>query len=372
MSGAQDRPRVSVVIPVYNMREWLGQAIDSALAQTVPVDVVVVDDGSTDDSGAVAATYGARVRYVRQENRGLSAARNRGIVESTGELLQFLDADDRLLPEKVATTLAVFDADRGAGLVYSGCRFVDEADRVLPQHGWSRDEGAVLPRLVLGNLINPHCAIVRRELVERAGGFDESLTSVEDWDLWLRMTRDGALWRCIDRPLAEYRVRAAGMHQNVARMLQNRLRVLDKLFADDFLPDAVLALRPRAYQNAWLIAACLHYANGERLAGAGAFRQAVLARPALLTERESLRLMSRWCLPLGHQRDAEVVAQWRPITATLRHMIGDLFATPDLEPAVRALRGPARRALWATIARLGRKHAVAAFGGGRATTSQGP
>ncbi len=372
MSSTPDRPRVSVVIPVYNMREWLGQAIDSALAQTVPVEVVVVDDGSTDDGGAVAAAYGARVRCVRQENRGLSAARNTGIAESTGEFLQFLDADDRILPEKVATALAVFDADPDAGLVYSGCRFVDEADRVLPQHGWSRDEGAVLPRLVLGNLINPHCAIVRRDLVERAGGFDESLTSLEDWDLWLRVTRDGALWRCVDRPLAEYRVRAAGMHQNVDRMLQNRLRVLDALYAADALPAPILALRPRAYQNAWLIAACLHYAGGERAAGARAFREAVLARPALLTERESFRLMSRWCLPLGHQRDAEVVAQWRPIGTILRHMIGDLFATPDLTPAVRTLRGRARRALWATIARLGRKHAVAALGGGRATAPQGP
>lgn len=371
MSSASDRPRVSVVVPVFNMRAWLGQAIDSALAQTVPVEVVVVDDGSTDGSGDVAAAYGSRVRCVRQDNRGLSAARNTGIAESTGDFLQFLDADDRILPEKVAMALTVFDDAPGTGLVYSGCRFVDEADRVLPQHGWARDEGDVLPRLVLGNLINPHCAIVRRDLVDRAGGFDESLTSVEDWDLWLRVTRDGALWRCVDRPLAEYRVRAAGMHQNVQRMLQNRLRVLDKLFADATLPAQILGLRSRAYQHAWLIAACLHYADGERAAGAAAFRAAIVARPAILTERESFRLMSRWCLPLGHQRDAEVVSQWRPIGAILRHMVADLFAAPDLEPSVRDLRGSARRALWATLARLARKHALSAFGGGRVTASQG-
>lgn len=372
MTSASDRPRVSVVIPVFNMRSWLAQAVDAALAQTVAVEVVIVDDGSTDGSGEVAAAYGSRVRCVRQDNRGLSAARNTGIAESTGEFLQFLDADDRILPEKVASALAVFDAAPETGLVYSGCRFVDEDDHVLPQHGWARDEGAVLPRLVLGNLINPHCALVRRSLVERAGGFDESLTSVEDWDLWLRVTRDGALWRCVDLPLAEYRVRATGMHQNVDRMLRNRLRVLDKLFADATLPDTITGLRPRAYQNAWLVAACLHYADGDRTAGAAAFRAAVLSRPAILTERESFRLMSRWCLPLGHQRDAEVVAQWRPIGTILRHMVGDLFSSPDLDASVQALRGSARRALWATLARLARKHAVAALGGGRATAPQRP
>jgi glycosyltransferase involved in cell wall biosynthesis len=258
------RPRVSVVIPVYNLRTFLPQAIDSALAQTVPVEVIVVDDGSTDGSGDVAAGYGARVTVVRQENRGLSAARNAGIARATGALLQFLDADDRLLPEKAASAVAVFDADPAAGLVYSGCRFVDETNRVLPQHGWSRDEGAVLPQLVLGNLINPVAAIVRRELVEAAGGFDESLTSLEDWCLWLRITRDGARWRCVDRPLAEYRVRESGMHQNVERMRENRLRVLDKLFDGSALPGVVVALRPRAYQNAWLLAGCLNYAAADQ------------------------------------------------------------------------------------------------------------
>jgi hypothetical protein len=356
MSGTQ--PRVSVVIPVYNLRTFLPEAIDSALAQTVPVEVVVVDDGSTDGSGDVAASYGARVRCVRQENRGLSAARNAGIAHASGDLLQFLDADDRILPEKAATAIAVFDADPSAGVVYSGCRFIDETNRVLPQHGWSRDEGAVLPRLVLGNLINPVAAIVRRGLVEAAGGFDEALTSLEDWDVWLRITRDGALWRCVDQPLAEYRVRDAGMHQNVGRMRENRIRVLDELFAGPSLPADVEALRPRAYQNAWLLAACLHYATGDRTAGAAAFREAVTARPEMLGERETVRLMARWCLPLGHQREADVIARWRPIGALLRRMLDDLFATPDLAPAIRALRATARRTVWATIVRLARKRAT--------------
>lgn len=359
---SEARPRVSVVIPVYNLRTFLPEAIESALAQTVPVEIVVVDDGSTDSSGDVAAGYGARVRLIRQENRGLSAARNAGIAHASGDLLQFLDADDRILPEKAAAAIDVFDTDTSAGVVYSGCRFVDEANRVLPQHGWSRDEGAVLPRLVLGNLVNPVAAIVRRSLVDAAGSFDETLTSLEDWDLWLRITRDGALWRCVDRPLAEYRVRDAGMHQHVARMRENRVRVLDKLF-DGPLPADVQALRPQAYQNAWLLAACLHYATGDRSAGATAFHEAVRLRPAVLAERETVRLMARWCLPLGHQREAEVVAQWRRIGSLLRSMLDDLFARPDLEPAIRAFAPAARRAVWATIARLARKRATGVLRG---------
>ena len=120
------RPVVSVIVPLYNLRQFVAEAIESALAQTLPpdeVEVIVIDDGSTDGGGEVVERYLPRVRYFRQENRGLSAARNAGIRVARAPSLTFLDADDRILPEKLAVQLDVFAARRRArrpSLVYCG------------------------------------------------------------------------------------------------------------------------------------------------------------------------------------------------------------------------------------------------------------
>jgi len=132
-------PRVSVVVPLYNLRDFVGEAIESELAQTLrpeDVEVIVVDDGSTDGSSEVAQRYGSRIRYLRQEDRGLSAARNAGIRVSSAPFLAFLDADDRLHPDKLRAGLEVFDARPNTGLVYSGFHYIDEDGRRLPQRGW--------------------------------------------------------------------------------------------------------------------------------------------------------------------------------------------------------------------------------------------
>jgi glycosyltransferase involved in cell wall biosynthesis len=348
--------RISIVIPVYDMRTYLPEAIESALAQTLPADateIVVVDDGSRDGSGDVAARYAPRVRVVRQENRGLPAARNAGIRATTAPFLTFLDADDRLLPEKLAAEIALFDAQPELGVVYSGVRHVDDAGRPLPQRGFAREEGRVLGPLVLGNLIHPNAAMVRRSLVEQAGGFDERLTSVEDWDLWLRIARLGAPWGRVDRVLSEYRVRHDGMHQNAQRMLDNRLRVLARVFADPGLPAEVVALRGEAYRNTYLAAACDWYRVGDDVRGADAFRAAASSHPASLSDPRLLKTAAAWLLPDGGRNDALVAAQWPRVSATLRRMLRQLFATPELRPAVARRRTSA----WVAYGRLATRYA---------------
>src|SRR5437773_3781756 len=112
---------VSVVIPTYNYARYLPEAIDSALAQThAPLEVIVVDDGSTDDTPRVLAVYGDRIRVIRQANRGPGAARNTGIAAARGEYVGFLDADDVWLPRKLELQMARFEADQGLGLVHCG------------------------------------------------------------------------------------------------------------------------------------------------------------------------------------------------------------------------------------------------------------
>jgi glycosyltransferase involved in cell wall biosynthesis len=370
MQGARlvDTPQVSVIIPLYNLGRFVGEAIESTLAQTIgrdALEVIVIDDGSTDGGGDVARRYAGPVRCHRQENRGLSAARNAGLGLSHAPFVTFLDADDRVLPEKLEAQLAGFAAHPEAGLVYTGWRHIDESGHPLPQRGWSRYTGDVLGHLLLGNLIHPHAALVRRELVERAGGFDESLTSVEDWDLWLRISRAGALWHCIDRPLAEYRVRPGAMHDNPKRMLDNRLRVLDKFFADATLPHQAAERRHGAYQNAYLMAACDYFRSGDRPTGGHWFHAAIAAHPGYLTEPANLRRFCRWVLPAGYQREDAVVAHWHLLAPILAAALDDLFARPDLDDSIRHVRARARLAYWRTVARFVRKRIAARLRVGR-------
>src|SRR3990167_8128796 len=120
-------PRVSVVIPTYNYARYLPQAIDSVLGQTYPhIEVVVVDDGSTDESRDVLRAYGSRIRWVQQERQGVSAARNRGVRESRGDLVAFLDADDRWLPTKLERQVARWCNEPELGLVHAGEEIIDE------------------------------------------------------------------------------------------------------------------------------------------------------------------------------------------------------------------------------------------------------
>ena len=364
----------------------MGEAIESVLAQTLPrdqVELIVVDDGSTDGGAEVVSRFAPRVRYLRRENRGLSAARNVGIRASRAPFLAFLDADDRILPEKLALQLEVFAARPEIGLVYTGVRYIDATGKLLSQQGWSREEGAVLPRLVLGNLIHPHAALVRRGPVERAGGFDESLTSVEDWDLWIRLAQAGVRWACVDRPLAEYRIRPDAMHQNPARMAENSVRVLDRVFGDPMLPPAVARLRPLAYQRVYLTAACDHYRAGDPAEAARWLREAAAARPAFLTEPRSLRQFCRSLLPLERRSEAAMAEDWWSLIQTLRLALASLFAARDLELEIGRLRWRAELAYWRTAIRFARKNlwrrvkkaassTVSAWRGSRSSSSARP
>ncbi|HLK12034.1 MAG TPA: glycosyltransferase [Candidatus Binatia bacterium] len=355
---------MSVVVALYNLRAFIGEAIDSVLGQTLPheaVELIVVDDGSTDGGGDVARAHGARVRCLRQENRGLSAARNAGLAAAGAPFVLFLDADDRIRPEMLATVLATFERQPDVGLVYTGVQCIDVAGAPLPQHGWPRAEGEVLDRLVVGNLIHVGAAVARRDAVVAAGGFDETLASAEDWDLWLRLARAGVRWACVDRALAEYRIRPSAMHQHPGRMAENCRRALDNVFATPGLPAAVADRRPLAYQNLHLRAAADHYRAGDRVAGAREFRAAVAARPMLLTEPDTLAGFCRLLLPMGYQTGALMAARWRSLGRTLRAAMAAALADPGLAP----LRWRAELAYWRTIRPLLHRRAKAALAGGR-------
>jgi len=246
----QDQPLVSAVIPAYNAGKYLSDAIESVLAQTHPgVECIVVDDGSTDSTSAVAERYGDRVRLVRQANAGVSAARNRGASEGRGELLAFLDADDRWLPERVERQVEAFRSRPGVEAVVCATRVVNaelEPLGVLEQDPTVTPDDLLLCRAQVVSASSN--LLIRRTAFEGFGGFDERLSTSADWALMFRLVAAGTL-AVLSDPLVEYRVHGTNMSSNVARFEGDMLAAFDDIFDDPDTPSGLRGLRRRAYAN---------------------------------------------------------------------------------------------------------------------------
>ena len=220
---------VSVIIPNYNHARYVADAIRSVLSQTYRCyEIIVVDDGSTDDSRAVVARFGDRVTYIYQPNAGLSAARNTGIRASSGSLIGVLDADDLYEPDYLEVLVAALREHPDAGGVHCGYRFVDHENRPLPQvEARAIDPEALHGALLDGNFLVPESILLRRSVYEDVGPFDETLRACEDWDVWLRAS---SRHRVVHSPrlLTRHRVLPGSMSTDPERMLTSRLAVLAK------------------------------------------------------------------------------------------------------------------------------------------------
>jgi len=240
-------PLISIVIPCYRQARFLAQAVRSALGQSFQdVEVVVVDDGSPDEPitqlGELARD--PRVIPIRQENRGLPAARNAGIDASHGEFLGFLDADDWLAPEFCKRLYALLARDEALGFAYCDVQRVYEDGREhLPIErdysvGKSRRvvSGDILPSLLVGGYFTPNTVLMPRRVLDRVGPFDPNLGGHADWDLWLRVAAAGFSVRYVDDRLAYYRIHGENMSGNLEHMRATQLLTLRKLF--HAFPDA--------------------------------------------------------------------------------------------------------------------------------------
>lgn len=200
-------PKVSVIIPAYNHSRFLAQAIRSARAQEGrhDVEIVVVDDDSTDDTPQVLNELaGTDLRIIKHKHAGPAASRNRGISESRGEWVAFLDADDYWLPGKLAAQLQELEADPTASFAYSGALIVDDEGKTL-QVRRAEAHACLASQLAWGNLITTSSMMVRRSAIFEVGLFHESLNTIgEDWDAWLRLSTNykGV---CIPDPLVAMR-----------------------------------------------------------------------------------------------------------------------------------------------------------------------
>jgi glycosyltransferase involved in cell wall biosynthesis len=262
-------PTVSVILPTYNRASWLPQTVASLLQQTQPpLEVLIVDDGSTDDTAAVCRSFPEPVRYLRQENAGVSAARNRGIAEARGEWIALADSDDLWVPGKLEIQLAALAAARETRWCASGCEVIGTDDEpIAGRQGFERvfavfdgrgetpetffdrwlmrDEIEVAGRthtcfhgdffelLFHGNVVLPSSALIHRELFAEAGYFDEGFRVAEETEFFHRAAihRAGVM---VMSPLVRYRVAQAGSLTNPAntpRLMHNALASLDRAAA---------------------------------------------------------------------------------------------------------------------------------------------
>ncbi len=216
--GEAELPLVSVLIPAYNVECYVADAIESALAQTYPkVEIVVVNDGSTDHTTAAIAPYRDRIVYVEQENRGLAGARNTGIRAASGSVLALLDADDLWLPERLERCIPILTARPEIGLVTSDAYVIDETVRTTKRcygdrrrYPFPAREDEQLDEIARRNFLFIS-VVFRRELVERCGSFDESMQRAEDYELWTRFLLSGSRAAFVPDPLGYYRVRAGSL-----------------------------------------------------------------------------------------------------------------------------------------------------------------
>lgn len=195
---------ISIVTPCYNGARFLRETIESVLKQTrPPLEMIVVDDGSTDDSAAIAESYGPPVRVIRQKNQGESVARNRGIAEAKGDYLLFLDADDMLAPEALERLAEAAGAAPGAVVLMGSASF--EHSPHDPLHMAIPEYDGFFPAIIHENPGVPHCWLTPKSLVEEAGRFPADSQLFEDWDLWAQIALTGARLVCIPFVGALYR-----------------------------------------------------------------------------------------------------------------------------------------------------------------------
>jgi glycosyltransferase involved in cell wall biosynthesis len=194
-------PLVSVVIPAYNYAQYVAETIDSVIAQTYPaIDIIVIDDGSTDDTAAVVAAYSDKVRYIYQHNAGLSAARNTGTNHARGQYIVYLDADDKLQPTFIAETYAALQADPTAAFAYSQQQFFEAAQGTTAFPAYN------LALLKQANNI-PACILIHTATA-RQYPYDSRFKAWEDWDHSLTLAENRLHGVLVDEPLILYRKHA--------------------------------------------------------------------------------------------------------------------------------------------------------------------
>jgi glycosyltransferase involved in cell wall biosynthesis len=230
-----ERPRtapvVSIIIPAFNAEKYIAESVESIVDQSHPsVECIVVDDGSTDRTAEIVAGFGDRVHLTRQANAERSAARNAGLAQASGEYVGFLDADDLLLPGKVAEQVTFLEAHPEYDVVYSLVKyFREEGKDDCYTVRRPTPSGDILPQLIYTNFITMNSPLFRKAAVKRVAGFDVSLSRYEDWDFLLRLALTGSRFGFVDSFHALCRMHGENTVKDQVRMFEAKLTVAHKI-----------------------------------------------------------------------------------------------------------------------------------------------
>lgn len=229
-----NRPLVSIIIPTYNHARFLTRSVSSALAQTWPeTEVIVVDDGSTDDTRSILDRFASAIRYHYQPNSGLGAARNVGIRLARGSFLQFLDADDTISPQKIEVQIRPLLADDSIDLVYSNYEMMYEGRSKMKVYDNPPESMRdLIAYYIRWNLTPIHSPLHRRTVIDKAGYFDQDRHAQEDWDFMFRAVLSGCRFKFVPGPFAQY-YRDGSVISNDPELMYRRYRHMVEKFRRD-------------------------------------------------------------------------------------------------------------------------------------------
>jgi glycosyltransferase involved in cell wall biosynthesis len=290
MSGALDTPLVSIVVPSYNHERYLRAAIDSILAQDYPrVELIVIDDGSTDGSPDILKSYGNRFHWEIQSNQGQVATQNRAWLASRGDILGYLSADDVLMPPAVSRSVECLKSNPGAVLAYCDFNLVDPSGRFIRRV--RTPDFSYHDMLVKGLCPPGPGALFTRAAFEKAGLWDKDLRTALDYDYWLRLGLHGKFVR-IPEVLAHYRMHPgqesfSSMNEG---MSGEPVRIVSRLYDNPALPRDLLPFKAEALSNAHVLAARLHLRGGRFRLGMRSLRQAFRLSPRGVLRWHTLRM----------------------------------------------------------------------------------
>ncbi len=242
---------VSIIIPVYNQAQYLDTAIQSVLSQTYrDYEIIVVNDGSTDNTAEVACRYRDQIHYIFQENQGLAGARNTGIRAAVGNFIALLDSDDLWLEHYLERMIALTEENPQVCVYYCAAYCVNEEGSLMEQIVGYRDikPTALFAQILRSNFIIPSTVLIRKAIIDQAACFDMSLRSCEDWDLWLRLLASGNFFVGCPDVLVKYRIHSKSLSANVSKMQSSYSSVVEKHFGlDDGLYDVWDEMKQFAY-----------------------------------------------------------------------------------------------------------------------------
>jgi glycosyltransferase involved in cell wall biosynthesis len=331
----QPEPLVSVVIPCYNHGQYLGDAIQSILQQTYSnYEIIVVDDGSQDNTRAVADVFKGKLRYIWQENQGLSVARNTGIQAAQGELIGLLDADDLYEPEYLSELVAALKQHKSSDAIYCGFKYIDLDNQLLPKKiikVFQKDQ--FYSNLLNGGFFPPMCMLAHKYCYEELGYFDRNFQGCADWDMWLRMANRFSI---IGIPVAftRYRVVPTSMSSDPIYMLEDRIAVLEKHLniSSDELQDAAQSVR-RAFGRNYFLTAIDYIQSNDVEQAYQWILKAVTIFPELLEEREFYYELGCGNQPRGHRGHLPSINIEHSSDLTI-NILDRLFNQPELNEKI--------------------------------------